>query len=60
MLWCVTCKGLDEPTCHKEKHKMTDFGKDVEEFNDWLVEWETDAHQGIAKVDNGQGHLGQE
>ena len=39
---------------------MTDFGKDVEEFNGWLVEWETDANQGIGKVDHGQGHLGQE
>ena len=27
------------------------------EFNDWLVEWETDANQGIGKVDHGQGHL---
>ena len=61
-LWCVTCKGLAKPTCHKgeKKHKMTDFGKDVEEFDGWLVEMETDAHQGIGKVDNGQGHLKQE
>ena len=61
-LWCVTCKGLAKPTCHEgeKNHKMTDFGKDVEEFNDWLVEWETYAHQGIGKVDHGQGHLVQE
>ena len=39
---------------------MADFGKEVEELNDWLVEWETDAHQGIGKVDHGQGHLEQE
>ena len=42
---------------------MTDFGKDVEEFNGWLVdlvELETDAHQGIGKVDHGQEHLEQE
>ena len=39
---------------------MADFGKDVDEFNDWLVEWETDAHRGIGKVDHGQGHLEQE
>ena len=39
---------------------MGDFGKDVGEFNDWLVEWETDAHQGIGMVDHGQGHLEQE
>ena len=32
----------------------------MEEFNDWLVEWETDAHRGIGKVDHGQGHLAQE
>ena len=32
----------------------------MEEFNGWLVEWETDAHQGIGKVDHGQGHLKQE
>ena len=56
-MWCVTCKGLAEPTCHEQKHKMTDFGKDVEEFNDWLVELETDAHQGVGKLDQGQGHL---
>ena len=32
----------------------------MEEFNGWLVEWETDAHQGIGNVDHGQGHLAQE
>ena len=56
----MTCKGLAKPTCHKQKHKLTDFGKDVEELNGWLVEWETDAYQGIGKVDHGQGHLKQE
>ena len=43
-----------------ENHKTTNFGKDVEEFNGWLVEWETGTHQGIRNVDHGQGHLGQE
>ena len=56
-LWCVTCKGLAKPTCHEQNHKVADFGKDVEELNDWLVEWEADTHQGIGKVDHGQGHL---
>ena len=32
----------------------------MEEFNDLLVEWETDAHQGIGNVDHGQGNLEQE
>ena len=32
----------------------------MEEFEGWLVELETDAHQGIGKVDHGQGHLEQE
>ena len=31
----------------------------MEEFNDWLVEWEIDANQGIGKVDHGQGHFNQ-
>ena len=39
---------------------MTNFGKDVEEFNDWLVEWESDTHQGIGKVGQGQEHLEKE
>jgi len=34
-----------KPTCHEQKHKTTDLAEDVEDFNDWLVEWETDAHQ---------------
>jgi len=59
-LWCVTCKRLAKATCHEQKHKLTDFGKDVEEFHGWLVELETDAHQGIGKVDYGQGHLAKE
>ena len=59
-MWCVTCKGLAKPTCQDQNHKLTDFGKDVEEFNGWLVEWETDANQGIGRVDHGQGHLAQE
>ena len=41
----------------ENKHKLTDFKKDVEEFDGWLVELETDAHQGIEKVDHGQEHL---
>ena len=56
----MTCKRLAKATCHEQKHKLTDFGKDVEEFHDWLVELETDAHQGIGKVDYGQGHLAKE
>ena len=59
-MWCVRCKGLAKPTCHEQKHKTTDFGEDVEEFNGWLVEWETDANQGIGNVDHGQRHLAQE
>ena len=59
-LWCVTCKGLTEPTCHEQKHKLTDFGKDVEEFHSWLVELEADAHEGIGNVDHGQEHLEKE
>ena len=47
---------------HELKHKLADFGKDVEDFNGWLIEMETDAHQGIGKVDvdHDQGHLKQE
>ena len=33
------------------------FWTRCEEFDDLLVELETDAHQGIGKVDQGQGHL---
>ena len=53
---------MAKPKCHEgeNKHKLADFGEDVEEFNGWLVEWETDANQGIGKVDHGQGHLKQE
>jgi len=39
---------------------LTDFGKDVKQFDGWLVELETEAHQGIDKVDQGQGYLEQE
>jgi len=42
-----------QTTCREQKHKMTDFGEDMEEFNNWLVEWETDVHRGIGKVDHG-------
>ena len=47
-------------TRERKTTKLTDFGKDVEEFNGWLVdlvELETDAHQGVGKLDQGQGHL---
>ena len=45
---------------NEQKHKLTDFRKDVEEFNDLLVEWETDPHQGFGNVDHGQGNLEKE
>ena len=58
-LWCVACKCLAKPTCQQKEHKTTDFGQDVKEFDGWLVELKTDAHQGIEKVDHGQGYLKQ-
>ena len=39
---------------------MTDFGKDVKEFDGWIVEMETDANQGIEEVGKGLGHLQEE
>ena len=48
---------MAKPKCHEEKHKMTDFGKNVKEFDSWLVEMETDANQGIQEVGKGLGHL---
>ena len=59
-LWCVACKCLAKPTCQQKEHKTTDFGQDVKEFDGWLVELKTDAHQGIGHVDQGQGNLGQQ
>jgi len=58
--WCVACKCLAKPTCQQKEHKTTDFGQDAKEFDDWLVELKTDAHQGIEKVDQGQGNLKQQ
>ena len=48
---------MTKPKCHEEKHKISDFGKDVKEFDGWLVEMETEANQGIGKVDKGFEHL---
>ena len=39
---------------------MTDFGKDVKEFDGWIVEMETDANQGVEEVGIGLGHLQEE
>ena len=39
---------------------MTDFGKDVKEFDGWIVEMETGANQGIEEVGKGLGHLQEE
>ena len=55
----MACKCLAKPNCQQLKHKTTDFGQDVKEFDVWLVELKTGAHQGIEKVDHGQGHLEQ-
>ena len=48
---------MTKPKSHEEKHKISDFGKDVKEFDGWLVEMETEANQGIGKVDKGLEHL---
>ena len=48
-LWCGTCKRLAKPKCHEEKHRVSDFVKDVNEFDGWIVEMETDANQGVGK-----------
>jgi len=58
-LWCVTCKGIAKSTCHeqRDKLKITDFGKDVLEFDTWLVELQTEAYQGLEDVDGGHGNL---
>ena len=44
------CSVLGKPKCHEEKHKMTDFGKDVKEFDGWIVEMETNAKQTPTKA----------
>ena len=51
---------MAKPKCHEQKHKVTDFGKDVKEFDGWIVEMETDANQGVEEVGKGLGHLQEE
>ena len=51
---------MAKPKCHEQKHKVTDFGKDVKEFDGWIVEMETGANQGIEEVGKGLGHLQEE
>ena len=55
----MACKCLAKPICQQKEHKTTDFGQDVKEFDNWLVELEAGAHQGIGNVDLGQGYLKQ-
>ena len=51
---------MAKPKCHEQKHKVTDFGKDVKEFDGWIVEMETGTNQGIEEVGKGLGHLKEE
>ena len=51
--WCLTCKELTKLLCRQKKHKVTNFMKDVEEFDGWLDE----AGNGVNEV-NGKWEQG--
>ena len=67
MKWEISCftdcgveRAKDWPNRNAMKHEVSDFGKDVKEFDGWIVEMETGANQGIEEVGKGLGHLQEE
>ena len=41
----------------RAKHNITDLGKDLQEFDTWLVELQTKAYQGLEEVERGHGNF---